>query len=589
MNVVVFDVEGNGFLDNITKLHCLALANLTTGHRKSFEPDMVEHGVREVMEADLIIGHNVIKYDLAVLSKLYPWFRVKRDQVVDTLVLSRLIYSDIGDRDRAKPHDQRIEPKLWGSHSLKAWGQRLGFPKGDYDGGFDEYSPEMLEYNERDVEVSIKLYELLRDHVAFSERASELEHEVAWIIAQQERYGFTFDVERARALAGELFARRHSIEAKLQEIFPPWDEELGLFTPKVNNAKLGYVKGVPVMKTKRMEFNPGSRHHIANRLKAIHNWQPKAFTPDGSAKIDETILEGLPYPEAAALAEYFMVQKRIGMLAEGKGAWLKYERGGKIHGECITNGAVTGRATHKSPNVAQVPSVGTPYGKECRQLFGPSKGRVQVGIDVSGLELRMLAHFMHRYDKGAYGREVVEGDVHTINQKAAGLETRAQAKTFIYAFLYGAGPEKIGSIAGKGAQHGRLLRTRFLRRTPALKKLLDAIKAAASRGYLKGLDGRRLAVRSAHSAPNTLLQSAGALVCKRWMVELDRAIPDDWREKLQQLAWVHDELQFECDEDIAEELGQLAVECIKRAGDYFGIKVPLTGEYKIGRNWAECH
>jgi DNA polymerase I-like protein with 3'-5' exonuclease and polymerase domains len=201
----------------------------------------------------------------------------------------------------------------------------------------------------------------------------------------------------------------------------------------------------------------------------------------------------------------------------------------------------------------------------------------------------MLAHFMHKYDKGGYAKEVIDGDVHTLNQQAAGLDTRDQAKTFIYAFLYGAGPEKIGSIAGKGAAYGKTLRARFLKRLPALARLLVAVKGAASRGYLKGLDGRRLFVRSTHSAPNTLLQSAGALVCKQWMVELDNAIPVEWAGRVQQLAWVHDELQFECDPDIADDLGKLAVECITRAGNFFNIRVPLTGEYKIGRNWAECH
>jgi DNA polymerase I-like protein with 3'-5' exonuclease and polymerase domains len=588
LRVIVFDVEGNGFLEQITKLHCLALAELTSGQRQSFTPDRVEEGLRMVMEADIIIGHNAIKYDLAVCRKLYPWFRVDRKKVVDTLVLSRLIYSDLGDRDRASKTP--IDGKLHGSHSLKAWGQRLGFPKGDYDGGFEEYNPAMLAYNEQDVEVTIRLYQKLLAHKALSQQAVDLEHSVAWIVAQQERYGYTFDSAAARALAGELFALRHDLEQELTITFPPWDEPQGMFTPKVNNKARGYVKGVAMMRYKRMEFNPGSRHHIANRLKALRGWEPRDFTPDGSAKIDETILDGLSFPEAKLLSKYFMIQKRIGMLAEGKGAWLVYERNGKVHGECITNGAVTGRATHKSPNIAQVPSVGTPYGKECRALFGPSKGRVQVGIDVSGLELRMLAHFMFRYDKGAYAKEVIEGDVHTVNQLAAGLATRAEAKTFIYAFLYGAGPEKIGNIAGGDADLGRKLKRRFLQRTPALAALLRAIKSAAERGYLVGLDGRWLSIRSPHSAPNTLLQSAGALVCKLWMVLLDEAIDAmGWTDKVQQLAWVHDELQFECDPDIADAFGKLAVECIKRAGEVFKIKLPLTGEYKIGRNWAECH
>ena len=585
---LVFDFEANALLEDVSVLHCMADHDLVTGVRQSFTPLKVEHGLRRLMQADLVIGHNVIKYDLPVANKLYPWFAIDRAKVIDTLVLSRLIFSDLSDQDRS--NRAKIDAKLYGSHSLKAWGQRLGIHKGDYTGGFDEYSPEMLAYNEQDVEVTTRLYEMLIKHPAYSERASVLEHSVAHIVAQQERYGFTFDVAAAERLSGELIVRRMTLEQNLQDTFKPWVQDVGLFTPKVNNTLRGYVKGVPVMKTKTVEFNPGSRHHIANRLKAMRDWKPIEFTSDGSAKIDETILLELPYPEAKLISQYLMVQKRIGMVCEGDGAWLKKARCGKIHGEMITNGAVTGRATHKNPNIGQVPSVGSEYGKECRALFGPSKGRVQVGIDVSGLELRMLAHFMHRYDNGRYATEVVTGDVHTANQLAAGLETRDQAKTFIYAFLYGAGPQKIGSIVGKGAVHGKKLKDSFLRRTPALARLLFAIKDAARRGYLIGLDGRRVRVRSGHSAPNTLLQCAGALVCKEWMTLLDEAIIAwGWQDKCQQLAWVHDELQFESDADIADELGKLAVACIAQAGENFKIKLPLTGEYKVGQNWCETH
>jgi DNA polymerase I-like protein with 3'-5' exonuclease and polymerase domains len=202
----------------------------------------------------------------------------------------------------------------------------------------------------------------------------------------------------------------------------------------------------------------------------------------------------------------------------------------------------------------------------------------------------MLAHFMARYDQGKYGKEVVDGDVHTANQLAAGLETRNQAKTFIYAFLYGAGPEKIGSIIGKGRDAGLKLRKRFLERTPALAQLIGAVRQASKRSYLVGLDGRRLSIRSEHAALNTLLQSAGALICKQWMVEVDRMIIErNWRTKVQQVAWIHDECQFDCDPEIADEFGKLCVECIKKAGDFFQIALPLTGEYKIGDNWAETH
>lgn len=586
---LVFDLEANGLYWDASRIHCLVAKDLDTGDLHKFGPDKVEQGLQLLTQAEHVIGHNVIGYDLPLIKKLHPWFNISRERVTDTLVLSRLLFSDLSDRD----YQSRVEMegKLIGSHSLKAWGVRLGVLKTDYQGGFETFTDEMLAYNVQDVVVTERLYDLLSKHEALSERASVLEHQVAHIVAQQERHGFAFDVKAAEELTARLQIRRGELVQELQDTFPPWEEVIGEFTPKVNNAKLGYVKGVPVLKTKTVIFNPGSRHHIANRLKAFHGWVPKEFTPDGRPKVDESVLEKLPFKEAKLLTEYLMVQKRLGMLAEGDNAWLKMVKPwGKIHGEVITNGAVTGRATHRNPNVAQTPAVGAPYGKECRTLFTVPAGRVLVGVDVSGLELRMLAHYMASYDNGVYGKDVVEGDVHTVNQKAAGLDTRNQAKTFIYAFLYGAGNEKIGSIVGKGAGHGKVLKERFLQRTPALARLISDVQRAAGRGYLVGLDGRRLHIRSSHAALNTLLQSAGALICKQWMVEVDHMLTlEQWSHRVQQVAWVHDECQFECDPEIAEEFKAKAIECITKAGEFFEIKVPLTGDGKVGKNWAETH
>lgn len=584
---LVFDLEANGLLYDASLIHCIVAIDLDTNEVHKFEPSKVVQGLEFLMSADKVIGHNVIFYDLALIERLHPWFHIDRSKVVDTLILSRLLYPNLSDLDQ-KP-SSKVERKLTGSHSLKAWGQRLGYHKLEYEGGWETFTPEMMEYNVGDVEVTTRLFKLLIESAGYSERAADLEHQVAHIIAQQERAGVCFDDQAARRLTATLLARRAELEGELQDAFPPWTIE-EVFIPKVNNKTRGYVKGEPFTKKHTVVFNPGSRHHIADRLKTLYGWSPKKYTEAGTAIVDEDVLSGLPYPEAKLLNEYLMVQKRLGMLAEGKNAWLKLARNGRIHGEVITNGAVTGRATHRNPNLAQVPAVGAPYGTECRSLFTSSSGRRLVGIDVSGLELRMLGHFMARYDEGKYAREVVEGDVHTINQHAAGLPTRNDAKTFIYAFLYGAGPDKIGSIVGKGRDAGLQLRKKFLEATPALARLIGAVKLAAGRGYLLGLDGRRLHVRSDHAALNTLLQSAGALVCKQWMVELDQEIINrGWRHKVQQVLWVHDECQFDCDPDIAEEFGQVAVDCIAKAGEVFNVRCPLTGEYKIGSNWAETH
>lgn len=586
----LFDLESDGFVEELTCIHCLVLKDTETGEVLSFTPDKVEQGVRLLQDADLIIGHNVIKFDIPAISKVFPWFTVKRSQVRDTLTLSRLIWPDLSDLDRAKITKGSDFPrKLTGRHSLEAWGHRLGEHKGDYQGGWEQWSAEMQHYCEQDVEVTKRLWTLIEGK-GYSTRAIELEHDVQWVVAAQEGRGFGFDRTAAAHLYQRLVERRLTLETELQDTFPPWEEELGLFTPKVNNKSRGYVKGVPFMKKKVVEFNPGSRHHIANRLKALRGWKPKEFGKDGNPTVDETVLSSLPYPEAELLNEYLLVQKRIGMLAEGAQAWLKAEKGGRIYGGVITNGAVTGRATHSRPNIGQVPAVGAPYGEECRSLFIPTKGKKLLGVDVSGLELRMLGHYMARWDKGAYADVVINGDIHTVNQEAAGLTTRPQAKTFIYAFLYGAGSGKIGSIVGKGPGAGSKLKKKFLAQTPALKNLIEAVQKKAAKGHLIGLDGRRLHIRSLHSALNTLLQSAGAIVCKQWMVTFDEMLVEaGLQDKCGQVAWVHDELQLEVDPEFGDQIGELSVKAIEKCGELLGVKVPLTGEYKIGNNWAETH
>ena len=586
---LVFDLEANGLLDDASLIHCLVTIDKDTKDVKKFEPFEVEQGVRFLMSADEVIGHNIIGYDLALISKLYPWFSISEDKVTDTLVLSRLMYADLSDRDRSRG---AIDPDLYGRHSLKAWGQRLGFPKAEYEGGWETFSQAMLDYNVRDVEVTDRLHSVLIGSKAYSQKSSVLEHKVAHIVARQERYGFPFDEEAAAKLTSTLLQRKAELETKLEDTFKPFYLPNGVTTPKKSMKRQGveYVKDAPYTKLKLTVFNPGSRHHIANRLKTIHNWVPKEFTPDGSAKVDELVLGTLPWSEAKLLAEYLKTQKILGMVAEGDNAWTKLSSNGRIHGEVNPCGAVSGRATHRNPNTGQVPSVGSPYGRECRSLFTASKGRKLVGIDMSGIELRCLAHFMARYDGGKYGQEVINGDIHTVNQHAAGLPTRNDSKRFIYAFLYGAGPEKLGSIIGKGKRDGAILKKRFLERTPALARLISAVQRAAERGYLVGMDGRRLRIRSSHSALNLCLQSSAALLSKQWMVEVDKAIERlHWRNKVQQVAWVHDECQFDCDPDIADEFGKLAVECISKAGEFFNFNIPLTGEYKVGNNWAETH
>ena len=597
MSIYVGDIETDGLLDTLTKVHCLVLQDVDTKEVFSYGPNEIQEGLDRMRTAEKLIFHNGIKFDFPALEKVYPDFHVDRERVVDTLVCTRLIWTNLSDTDSPRINAGSLEPRQRGSHALAAWGKRLGVLKGDFGQSTDwsEWTPQMQEYCEQDVAVTLKLWAVISAK-EYSATALGLEHKVAWITAEQERHGFLFDVAKAEKLLRHLQVERAKIETDLQTIFDPWYSAVEVKTPKrtinyKSTARASVTEGCPYTVVKLNVFNPNSRMHIADRLTKKYGWQPSDFTPDGRPKVDETVLSELPYPEAQKIATSLMIQKRIGQLGEGKNAWLALvEEDNRIHGSVNTNGAVTGRMTHNYPNVAQTPSVGKPYGKECRELFMVPEGKKLVGVDVSGLELRMLGHFLATHDNGAYGHEVVNGDIHTVNQKAAGLPTRNSAKTFIYGFLYGAGAQKIGSIVGKGPKEGQKLKNKFLDQTPALAKLIATVTRAAKRGFLRGLDGRILHCRSAHSSLNLLLQSAGALVCKQWAVEMDEALrSNNLKHKCQVVANIHDEHQYECDEDVAELVGQLSIQSIKKAGLHFNLKVELDGEAKIGNNWYETH
>lgn len=588
--MLLFDLETNGLLPDVSTIHCMVTYDTETKEFKQYNPDQIEEGL-ESLKNRQIGGHNILGYDLPVIQHLYPDFTYKLEDVYDTLIVSRLVHPDIKDKDFKLYRQGKIPAKMIGSHSLKAWGYRLDFYKGDFHENADwsVYSQEMLDYCVRDVELTNLIYEKLLAH-EYSEDAIQLEHAISDICLIQERDGVPFDERAAIELYGVLSSRRAELNTQLVEIFGSWYELDKEFVPK--SSRNGYEAGAVLSKVKFVTFNPTSRFHIAKVFKDRYGWEPTEFTETGEPKVDETVLEHLKFPEAPLVAEYFLLAKRIGQLAEGKEAWLKLSRNGKLHGRVNTMGTVTSRCSHSNPNLGQVPKVGSPFGKECRSLFVAPKGFDLLGCDVSGLELRMLAHFMARYDNGEYAKILLEGDIHTVNQKAAGLPTRDNAKTFIYGFLYGAGDEKIGKIVGKGAKAGGLLKRSFLAKLPALGKLQKAVEDAAKRGWLRGLDGRKTPIRSSHAALNTLLQGGGAVICKRWVVTV--------RELLQergyvhgvdyiQVLFVHDEIQMLVREGIGNEIGKICLEAIQKTGDYYGIRIRLDGEYKIGKNWAETH
>lgn len=547
---IILDIETNS-KHNV--IWCCVTRDIDTDEVKVWKE---ANGLQKYLDhCDLIIGHNIIAFDSPVLSKTWN-ISMRKNQLYDTLVSARL-----------------LDPSKEGGHSLDAWGKRLGYAKFEFSDWDSGCTAQMITYCIQDTLVTQKLYEHLVSQFEinkFDKRSIELEFNVQHIIHKQTENGFKLDERKAIELQAELTNKLVNIEASLQSIFPTKTTER-------------YSEKTGKRITDKVEvFNPGSRKQIGERL-IEKGWKPKEFTEKGQPKVDETTLEGVDIPEAKAIAEYLMLQKRIAQIS----SWLKeMKEDGRVHGKVITNGAVTGRMTHMSPNMAQVPNSSAVYGHECRELWTVEKGYKLVGIDASGLELRMLAHYMKDDE---YTNEVVSGDIHTANQRAAGLETRNQAKTFIYAFLYGAGASKIGKIVGGSAKEGERLISNFLKNTPKLHALRQTVSSLLSKeGTLPGLDGRRLQVRSEHSALNTLLQGAGAIVMKQALVILD--------DKLSKLgvdykfvANVHDEWQIEVEDGYEDIVGKLGVQSIEQAGKKLNMNCPLTGEYRAGLTWKDTH
>ena len=577
MEEVILDLESDGLLDTITKIHLLVYRNLSNGELTIADSDSKIKSALVDLQDKKIIGHNILGFDLVALKKLYG-FTIPIEQTLDTLILSRVIYPNLRETDSKI---RKIEAKLWGSHSLKAWGERLGSFKGTYsqqENAFAELTPEMRDYCVNDVHLTELLHEYLLESVPPKD-CLDLEHRIADVCIRQEEAGFSFDEEKAVVLYADLADKRSRLSKKLGEVFGSWIVDEGL------------RKNGSYSKIKIIDFNPNSRKHIAKRLQELRGWIPTEFTPTNDPKIDEKVLNKLEYPEAKLMSRYFVLNKRIAQLAEGNQAWIKLCKKGRLHGKVNTMGAQTSRCSHSHPNLAQVPNLNAPFGEECRTLFRADSKMDLLGIDVSSLELRCLSHYLAKYDDGAYGKLLLEEDIHTTNQKAAGLSTRDQAKTFIYGFLYGAGNEKIGQIVGKGKAEGSRLKKEFLTKIPALKALRDAVQKKAEQGFITGLDGRKVPVRSSHSALNTLLQSAGAIICKRWIIEMHSLLEKEFKygEDYKQVAFVHDEVQLTVKREHAKRIGDLAVKAIGIAGERYSFRIPLTGEFKTGPTWATTH
>lgn len=705
---LLFDTESNGFVANATKIHCVGIFNADTDDKWGFRPDGTKDALAQLAKADVLIGHNIIRHDLPLLKKLHGF--VPRPEVVirDTMVLARLKYPNVKstDEELIRAGKMPAGKKYKGKHTIGAWGYRLGNPKGDYaalmeakarelglehpkdiaDFVWGQFSEEMFSYMMQDCDSNLSLWKHINPD-EYSQDAIELEHRVARVCNAMETAGVPFDLRAAGELQANLTQKKFELEQVLKAHYGFWlqpispDPVKALFTPKKGNkpsvwgrkkdgsegwSTPGYwgpiedkwtyfdetgkeqgVRGYPCTKLKLVEFNPGSRDHIAKVL-IEQGWEPSKFTEGGKPQIDEEVIESIVarYPEMDGLGELMMIEKRLSQLCGTDNSLMaSVKEDGRIHGVINPMGTITSRAAHMFPNLGQVPSAKKPYGPEFRDLFKVHHPNwVFLGADQQGLELRGLAHYLAKFDGGEYAKTVISGDPHWLHACVMGLAEGERdkhnklhtivredgSKRFIYAYVYGCGDEKAGSIIyeallnalrnagdegrvvyekffGDAHKHpsnakikavGKQVRNAFLTRINGFGKLQKQIaEQVAKRGRVPGLDGRRIPTRSDHSALNFLIQSAGAIVCKRWLADAFEECcrrfgyneDDPWSGKFVFCLWVHDEIQVCCHKDVAQEIGEILVSCARKAGEPYGFRVPLDSEATTGRSWKDTH
>jgi DNA polymerase-1 len=581
---VVFDIETDGL--NPTVIHVMVAKEVgVKGNYIIRGPKAFAKFAKGVTKW---IAHNGTGFDCKVVENLWG-YKIPLSKQVDTLVLSRL-----------------FNPMRKGGHSLKSWGIRLDEYKGEFN-DWSQYSEEMKQYCKQDVKVTELVYqELLKEGSKFSQASIDLEHQVHAIMCEQEANGFLLDTELAQEIYTTCLAETTRIERDIKEFMVP-------IAVPVKEVNLKYKKDGSIFANQLLEgcnvqgdytkitweeFNLASQPQINKRLNRL-GWKPTVKTKGGdSYKICPENLATIPdtAPQAVkGLKTWKVLETRWKLASE----WLQGSQvDGRVHGQVITPGAVTHRAAHRGPNMANIPSV--PHGKdgilwkmdglyaaECRQAFTVPEGKLLVGTDAAGIQLRVLAHYMN---DPVYTEQVIDGDIHTFNMNALGrfCKDRPTAKTFIYAFLLGAGVGKIAEILGCNAAQANKSMQNFYEALPTLKRLKSEAARAASMGWMKGLDGRILSIGSEHLALSVYLQGGETVIMRLAnLLWYSKAKKEGLNFK--QCAWVHDEWQTEVDADQAERLGELQVQAIKDAGTFFKLNCPMDGEAKIGRNWLETH
>lgn len=647
------DIESNGLLDTITKIHCAAIEDIDSSYSEFFvfkTQDDINRFLEKLNSASTIVGHNLFGFDLIAINRIFGWAPTKLQRIEDTYVLGQLLYPDlyISDEMRSKEDLSNTWPgkvfsrKDYGSQGLKAWGQRVHCYKGEYTGGWEEYNDEMGAYNIGDTKATKYVFKFMESvkHNFLLEGSTAIDDEYALapIIGRIQAKGIGFDSNKAQELISFFVSRKVELAASLREIFKPRWVSLGSFIPKRNDKSRGYVAGAELTKIELEEYNPSSRAQTISRLINEFDWNPEEFTDKGNVKFNEDIIENLPFKELQPLKEYLTICKRISQIEGGAQAWIKKVKvDGRIHGGIKQNGTVTGRASHFSPNISQVVAVDSQFGAECRELFVAHQNKVLIGCDADSLEMRCLAGYLVPFDKGRFRTSVLRGkkedgtDPHTINMLAYDITDRDCAKTEFYGDIYGSKNAKKGKILmeyGVNLEEyvpdfeknfngimtwakekkieksplywkcwiaGKQLAEKFGDQIPEIGRLREKIgRKVKENGYIKGLDGRMLFMRSEHSQLNTVLQSAGALMMKRALVLADKYIqeksltPD---KDYEFVIWSHDEFEVECvdNSDTIDIIKECLLRSIEDSAKSFNFPCELKGNVKCGKNWREVH
>lgn len=592
----VIDIEANGLLHDATQIWCIVALDLEADlyHKYTYHDNF--NGFKELYEnpENTFIAHNGIGYDFPVIKRLLG-LELSWKRMYDTLLISRMLHAD-------RPQ----------GHSLASYGQEFGTSKLDFK-DFDKYSEEMLTYCTQDVRINGMVWERYEPYLEKYKQAIDIDREFAYYISLQEENGFTLDVEFATHYAAELESEREEYVAKIRQLAPPVKVKSPSYTKAYKEGRVleesdksyTYItEKTQVIKSadfKYEPFNPNSRQQIAEHFFTKYDWKPDLFTEKGAPDLSEKVLKTLPFEEAELLCQVIRRTKQLGMIRDGNAAWLKALRAdNKVHGAVMVNGAVGGRCTHNSPNLAQCDRKDL----RMRQCWIPKPGWGLVGADASGLELRLLAHYLANWDKGAYVHTILNADIHDYNREIMGLNKRDTAKTAIYGLIYGAGNEKLGKIVMADIDQpttntrvqmrlGGQVRNKIKDDLVGYKELLALIENTLSkRPFLVGIDGRPLKPRNDYSALNLLLQSAGASVMKKAL--------NNFMRKCRFLGLkhgvdfglcvnVHDEVQIESPLDKLDQYGTMFVDSIKTVTHQFKLNCPLDGEYKKGSNWSETH